>query len=222
MGSHKSISVLLLILGLLLGITPGCSKTRNWFDLDLLKNLYSGEKKVNKKKITLMYKPKFYAGHPISEMRLHPVKLSEEQIIQQMQSLKYKEFSLSGKKKPVFNHSEINGMATLIKNSLLHAPKNKIIFYTLETPNGPTEGIIFASSDNLNWKFFSIQGLVYSKYPRGILGKWKLIPGSGQKYHINRKKTASETLENWIEVALPKRTGESPQVTYQQRVNSIN
>ena len=203
---HKSISALLLILGLLLGIASGCSAKRNLFELDFLKNLYASKENVKKRKITLMYKPQLYAGNAISKIRLHTVKLSRKQISQQMRSLKYKELSIFGKEKPVFNLHEINSMAALIKKSLHHAPKNKIVFYTLDTPSGPTEGIVFASANNLNWKFFSIKGLDYSKYPRPIWGKWKLMPGPGQKYNIHRKNTASEVLENWIVTTLPRRS----------------
>ena len=209
MRAHKSISSLLIILGLLLGINSGCSAKKNLFDLDLIKNLYTSAEKVKKKKFTIMYKPQFYAGHTISKMHLYPVKLSTEQIRRQMQSLKYKEFSLFAKKKSVFNLHEINSISALIKKSLNRAPKNKIVFYTLETSSGTTEGIIFASDYNLNWKFFSIQGLNYSKYPRPTWGKWKLAPGPGQKYHMHRKKNAPEALENWIEIPLPKGSRES-------------
>jgi len=206
MRTRKSISALLFILGLLLGITSGCSSKRNLFELDFLKNLYASGEKVKKIKITLIYKPQFYAGHEISEMRLHPIKLSKEQISQQMRSLKYKELSIFGKKKSVFNPHEINSMAALLKKSLHHVPKNKIVYYALETPSGPTEGIVFASGNNLNWQFFSIKGLDYSKYPRPIWGKWKLTLGQGQKYHIHRKKNGPKVLENWIVAALPRRS----------------
>ena len=205
MKSHKSILALLLILGLLLGVASGCSMKRNLFELDFLKNFYSGVKKTNKKRFTLMYKPKLYAEKAVSKMHLHPVKLSKEQIRQQIRSLRYRKFSLGSKKKPVFPLGEVNSIAALIKKSLSQIPENKIVFYALETPSGPTEGILFASANILHWKFFSIKGKNYSKYPRPTWGAWRLIPGPGQKYHAVRKKSGSEILENWIEVALPKR-----------------
>ena len=110
--------------------------------------------------------------------------------------------------RPVFPLSEINRMSVLIKKSLSQIPKNKIVFYALETPSGPTEGILFASANILHWQFFSIKGENYSKYPRPTWGTWRLVPGHGQKYHVAHKLSGSEVLENWIEVGLPIRTRE--------------
>ena len=84
MKSHKSISPLLLILALLLGMASGCSMKSNLFELDFLKNFYGGVEKVNKKRFTLMYKPKLHADNTVSKMHLHPVKLSKEQVRQQV------------------------------------------------------------------------------------------------------------------------------------------
>lgn len=209
MQSHKSILALIFISGLILGMTAGCSMKRNLFELDFLKNFHSGVKKANKKRFILMYKPQLHAEHAISKMHLHPVKLSKEQIRRQMRSLKYREFSLGNKMKPVFPLSQINSISVLIKKSLSQTPKNKIVFYALETPSGPTEGILFASANILHWKFFSIKGENYSEYPRPIWGAWRLVPGPGQKYHVAHKISGSEVLENWIEVSLPVRTRES-------------
>ena len=142
-------------------------------------------------------------------MHLHPVKLSKEQIRRQIRSLEYREFSLSSKMKPVFPLSEINRMSVLIKKSLSQIPKNKIVFYALETPSGPTEGILFASANILHWKFFSIKGENYSEYPRPTWGTWRLVPSPGQKYHVAHKISGSEVLENWIEISLPIKTRES-------------
>ena len=157
MKSHKSILALISISGLIFGMTSGCSMKRNLFELDFLKNFHSGVEKANKKRFVLMYKPQLYAEHAISKMHLHPVKLSKEQIRRQIQSLGYREFSLGSKMRPVFPLSEINRMSVLIKKSLSQIPKNKIVFYALETPSGPTEGILFASANILHWKFFSIK-----------------------------------------------------------------
>ena len=205
MKSRKSILALIFISGLILGMASGCSMKRNLFELDFLKNFHGGMGKTNKKRFILMYKPQFYAEHPISKMHLHPVNLSKEQISRQIRSLKYREFSLGSKTKPVFPLSEINSMSVLIKKSLSQIPKNKIVFYALETPSGPTEGILFASANILHWKFFSIKGKNYSKYPRPTWGAWRLVPGPGQKYHAVRKRSGSKVLENWLEVTLPKR-----------------
>ena len=205
MKSHKSILALLLILGLPLGMASGCSMKRNLFELDFLKSFYSSAEKANKKRFSIMYKPKLHAEKAVSKMPLHPVKLSKEKIRQQIRSLRYREFSLGSKNKPVFPLGEINNMAVLIKKSLRHIPENKIVFYKLETPSGPTKGILFASANILHWKFFSIKGKNYAEYPRPTWGAWRLVPGPGQKYHSVRKRSGSKILENWIEVTLPKR-----------------
>ena len=208
MKSHKSILALISISGLIFGMASGCSMKRDLFELDFLKNFHSGVEKANKKRFVLMYKPQLHAEHAISKMHLHPVKLSKEQIRRQIQSLGYREFSLGSKMRPVFPLSEINRMSVLIKKSLSQIPKNKIVFYALETPSGPTEGILFASANILHWQFFSIKGENYSKYPRPTWGTWRLVPGHGQKYHVAHKISGSKVLENWIEVSLPIRTRE--------------
>ena len=208
MKSHKSILALISISGLIFGMASGCSMKRNLFELDFLKNFHSGVEKANKKRFVLMYKPQLHAEHAISKMHLHPVKLSKEQIRRQIRSLGYREFSLGSKMRPVFPLSEINRMSVLIKKSLSQIPKNKIVFYALETPSGPTEGILFASANILHWQFFSIKGENYSKYPRPTWGTWRLVPGHGQKYHVAHKISGSKVLENWIEVSLPIRTRE--------------
>ncbi len=202
MKSHKQLLVFFLIPALLLGLFSGCSTTR--------------EKRLEAKGLTLMYKSKSAAGHDLADIRLKPVQLSEGQVRQQMQSLKYEELSLFGKKKPVFTPKNITRLARIITKALNKAPANKIVYYELETPSGSTEGIVFPSKNVLNWKFSSIQGGSFSS--RSFTGwggsNWRLVPGSGQHYHSTKKLLGSEASENWIEASLS-------QPRYSERDNPV-
>lgn len=157
-----------------------------------------------------MYKSQFAAGAGVAKIKLRPVNLSEEQVRRQMRSLIFEELALFGKKKPVFSREDISRSARLITKALNQAPANKIVFYELDTNRGGTEGTVFAGKNALHWKFSSIQGEAFNNRPLTQWGggNWKLVPGSGQQYHIIGKLLGSEALKNWVKVAIPRRSRE--------------
>lgn len=162
-----------------------------------------------------MYKAKSAAGQDLANIRLRSVQLSEDQVSYHLSSLKYEELSLFGKKKPVFTPEDVTRAARLVTKAINHTPKNKIVYFELDSPKGATEGVVFPSGNVLNWKFFSIQGEDFSS--RSLIGiggsNWRLIPGRGQNYHSVKNLLGSDPQENWIQAILPKKTARQPQMT---------
>ena len=190
MKSYKSILPFFLISTLLLGLIAGCSFTR--------------EKKLRGDGFTLMYKSKSAGGHEIADMKLASVKVSEDEILRQLRSIQYEELALFGKKRAVFTRKQANRIGGLIAKALNKSSGNKIIYYELDTPDGATEGTVFANGKVLNWRFSSIRGRVFSKRSFNGWGgsNWILLPGSGQRYHVTGRLLGKVAKENWIKVAL--------------------
>ncbi len=200
MKSTKSFIVLFLIFALLLGLTSGCSMIP--------------EKKLESNGLTIMFKSKSAGGSDLANLRLRQVQLSQDQVHQQLRSLSYEELSLFGKKKPVFKREEITRMERLVTKAINRAPANKIVFFDLDTSSGTTAGVVFASGNELNWKFTSIQGKNFSN--RSLVGwgggNWRLLPGPRQHYHSVKKLLGSEAQENWIKATIPKNSERQLQV----------
>ena len=190
MKSYKSSLALSLIFTLLLGLVAGCSFTR--------------EKKLRSDGFTLMYKSKSAGGHDIADMKLASVKVSEDEILRQLRSIQYEELALFGKKRAVFTRKQANRIGGLIAKALNKSSGNKIIYYELDTPDGATEGTVFANGKVLNWRFSSIRGRVFSNHSFNGWGgsNWILLPGSGQRYHVTGRLLGKVAKENWIKVAL--------------------
>ncbi len=184
MKSYKSILAFFLISTLLLGLIAGCSLTR--------------ERKLRGKGFTLMFKSKSAGGYALADIKLTSVQVSEGEILRQLRSIRYEELALFGKKKAVFTHEQANRIGRLIAKALNKSSANKIIYYELDTPGGTTEGNVFANGKVLNWRFSSIHGREFSKGGTN----WRLLPGSGQRYHTTGRLLGQEARENWIQVAL--------------------
>jgi hypothetical protein len=190
MKSYKPILVLLLIATLLLGLITGCS--------------FTPEKKLRGNGFTLMYKSKSAGGYAIADIKLASVKVSEGEILRQLRSIQYEELALFGKKRAVFTREQTKRIGRLIAKALNKSSGNKIIYYELDTPDGATEGNVFANGNVLNWRFSSIRGRAFSNRSFNGWGgtNWRLLPGSGQRYHVTGRLLGKVAKENWIKVAL--------------------
>jgi hypothetical protein len=190
MKQYRSTLAFFLISTLLLGLITGCSFTR--------------EKKLRGDGFTLMFKSKSAGGYALADIKLTSVQVSEGEILGQLRSLQYEELALFGKKKAVFTREQANRIGRLIAKALNKSSGNKIIYYELDTPNGATEGDVFANGKVLNWRFSSIQGREFSNRAFNGWGgsNWRLLPSSGQRYHTTGKLLGQEAKENWIKVAL--------------------
>lgn len=198
MKSYKSNLASALILTLLIGLIAGCS--------------FTPERKLKTKDFTMMYKGKTVAGYEVAKLKLRPVSLSEDQVRQQMRSIIYEEMNLFGKKKPVFSREESRRFARLITKGLNHSTPNKVVYFEIENREGTTAGVVFAHNRRLNWKFSKIQGGVFST--RSFTGwggtRWRLVPGSKQRFYFVEKPLGSVAQENWITISLPKNSGKQP------------
>lgn len=185
---HHLYLTFILIAALAPGLISGCASTP--------------EKKLKTKGFTLSYRDKIVAGASINEMQLnHPIKLSEEEVRDQLKSLVFEELSLFGKKKSVFLPRDLNRIGRLLTKAIQRVPNHKIIHYELETPKGTTSGDVFASKDHIHWRFDSIKGLRFSG--RSYTGgggntNWRMVPQSGQKYKAVNKILGTQAQENWI------------------------
>jgi len=196
MKPYKSILAFFLISTLLLGLTTGCSFTR--------------EKKLRGNGFTLMYKSKSAGGYALADIKLASVQVSEGEILRQLRSLQYEELALFGKKKAVFTREQAKRIGRLIAKALNKSSGNKIIYYELDTPGGATEGTVFANGKVLNWRFSSIHGREFSNRAFNGWGgsNWRLLPGSGQRYHTTGRLLGQEAKENWIKVALSRNSAQ--------------
>jgi hypothetical protein len=190
MKSNKPILVFFITTALLLGLISGCS--------------FIPEKKLRGKGFTLMYKSKSAGGYAIADIKLASVQVSEGEILRQLRSIQYEELALFGKKKAVFTRDQAKRIGRLIAKALNKSSGNKIIYYELDTPDGVTEGNVFANGKVLNWRFSSIQGREFSSRAFNGWGgsNWRLLPGSGQRYHVTGRLLGKVAKENWIKVAL--------------------
>ncbi|MFT4578329.1 MAG: hypothetical protein ACI8PD_000176 [Nitrospinales bacterium] len=190
MKSYKSILPFFLIFTLLLGLIAGCS--------------FTPEKKLRGNGFTLMFKSKSAGGYALADIKLASVQVSEGEILRQLRSIQYEELALFGKKKAVFTREQANRIGRLIAKALNKSSGNKIIYYELDTPDGTTEGDVFANGKVLNWRFSSIQGREFSSRSFNGWGgsNWRLLPSSGQRYHSTGRLLGQVAKENWIKVAL--------------------
>jgi hypothetical protein len=135
---------------------------------------------------------------------LASVKVSEGEILRQLRSLQYEELALFGKKRAVFTREQTKRIGRLIAKALNKSSGNKIIYYELDTSDGATEGDVFANGKVLNWRFSSIRGRAFSNRSFNGWGgtNWRLLPGSGQRYHVTGRLLGKVAKENWIKVAL--------------------
>jgi hypothetical protein len=205
MNYHLSL-VLILILAMSSEMISGCAS--------------SPEKSFEINGFTLSYKDKtsardnFSLGSPTSKIQLsHPLKMSESDVRNHLESLMFEELSLFGKEKYVFHDKDIDRITRLLTKALKHVPSHKIIHYELETSGGITEGDIFASKELIHWRFSSIKGMGFSlrSYTGWGNANWRMVPQSGQKYHATTNLMGSRAQENWIIAKLvPAKTNKRP------------
>lgn len=152
----------------------------------------------------MMFKSKSAGGYALADIKLASVQVSEGEILRQLRSIQYEELALFGKKKAVFTREQANRIGRLIAKALNKSSGNKIIYYELDTPDGTTEGDVFANGKVLNWRFSSIQGREFSSRSFNGWGgsNWRLLPSSGQRYHSTGRLLGQVAKENWIKVAL--------------------
>lgn len=173
----------------------GCSSTQK-----------SAGKKLTAEDFSLAYIDKAQTSGEIGKFTLrHPLPISERQMVFHMVALTYENYSLLGKPGPVFTKDDIKKTKRLLTKALNKAHSQNIIGFEIESEGGTTKGELFASEENLHWRFFEIQGVKYS-LTRNQMTRygtaWRMVPKKGQKFHVTDKFLGAKEWTNWIEAKI--------------------
>ena len=88
------------------------------------------EKRLTKDQLTIAYHPQSSLESEIRILRLqHPVKISAEQMENQLQSLKYQKLSFSGKKQYIFSPSDVIKITPIMTKALNRIKPRKVLHY---------------------------------------------------------------------------------------------
>ncbi|HKI50298.1 MAG TPA: SHOCT domain-containing protein [Desulfobacteria bacterium] len=190
---HSGISLFAVILIAL--VFAGCTSTQN-----------SAGKTLTTEDFKLTYTDKALAGSETNELTLqHPLSISERQMVFQMVSLNYENYSLLGKAGPVFTKEDIKRTKHLLTKALNKAHPQNIISFEVESEDGTTQGQLFASEGKLHWRFFEIRGVKYSLTRNQMVRygtAWRMVLKKGQKFHVTHKLLGDKQWTNWIEAKI--------------------
>ena len=167
----------------------------------LLMSCSAPEKRLERERITLIYRSQSTLGSEIKKLRLeHPIKISKEQTMNHLLSLHYEELSLLGKKRYIFSSNDVLEITPLITKALNRMKTNKILYYEVDKPKGTTAGTIFQAKGKIHWRFNSINGVSFdnSSFPGFRGSTWRLLPKHGQTYNESNSVLGSAQQQNWI------------------------
>lgn len=159
------------------------------------------EKRYEKDRVTLIYKNKSVLGSDMENVKLeHPIRLSEDDIRNQLLSLRYEELSLLGKGKYVYSPDDILEITRLLTKAVHRLRPENIVHFEWETPRGSTVVKIFSGEHQLHWRFDKINGVEFasSSFPGRGGASWRLVPKEGQAYHASKSLLGRDNRENWI------------------------
>ncbi|CAI2717635.1 hypothetical protein [Nitrospina watsonii] len=166
----------------------------------------SSGKALEAEGFTLRYSSKFSAGEEVAAMTLqHPLPIGEDVLARHMWTLQYETNSLMGEPTHVFTRDDIMKVKRLLTKALNRASMGNVVGFTIESEEGETEGILFASDDRLYWKLEKIQGVSFNltrNFNARYGTAWHLLPQKGQKLFVSGKLFGSKTWENWLVVKL--------------------
>ena len=129
----------------------------------------------------------------------YPIILSEENIRNHLLSLWYQDIVSPRGSRPVFSPRVASQLAPLFKTVLKKVKPGKYLHFTYQASRGLTEGQVFATAKNIHWRFFKINGVVYSNDPLRIQEPtWKLVRMHGQSYQRLRTGGFEKTIKNRI------------------------
>ena len=162
----------------------------------------STEKRLQKEQLTIKYRSQLSLEKELQKFRLqHPIKISKEQVINHLLSLRYQGLSLLGKKQYVFSPNDVLDITPIITKALNRLKPSKVLHYEVETPKGATAGTIFRAKGKINWIFKAIKGNDFSDTAlHGQLkgSSWRLLPKRGQHFHRSHSMLGNEQKRNWI------------------------
>ena len=114
----------------------------------------------------------------------YPIILSEANIRNHLLSLWYQDIVSPRDPRPVFSQRVASKLAPLFRTVLRKVKPRKYLHFTYQASRGLTEGRVFATAKNIHWRFFKINGVVYSNDPLRIRKPtWRLVRiHQGQSY----------------------------------------
>ncbi len=129
----------------------------------------------------------------------YPIILSEANIRNHLLSLWYQDIVSPRQPRPVFSPRVASKLAPLFKTVLSKVKPGKYLHFTYQASRGLTEGQVFTTAKNIHWRFFKINGVVYSNDPLRIREPtWQLVRMQGQSYQKLRKGGFEKTIKNRI------------------------
>ncbi|MEC8957406.1 MAG: hypothetical protein VX495_03320, partial [Nitrospinota bacterium] len=129
----------------------------------------------------------------------YPIILSEENIRNHLLSLWYQDIVSPRGPRPVFSPAVVSKLVPLFKTVLRKVKPGKYLHFMYQASRGLTEGQVFATAKNIHWRFFKINGVVYSNDPLRIRKPtWKLVRMHGQSYQRLRTGGFEKTIKNRI------------------------
>ena len=129
----------------------------------------------------------------------YPIILSEANIRNHLLSLRYQDIVRPREPRPVFSPRVASKLAPLFKTVLKKVKPGKYLHFTYQASRGLTEGQVFATAKNIHWRFFKINGVVYSNDPLRIREPtWQLVRMHGQSYQKLRTGGFEKTIKNRI------------------------
>jgi len=128
---------------------------------------------------------------------VYPIILSEANIRNHLLSLFYQDIVRPRKPRPVFSPSVGSKLAPLFKTALKKVKPGKYLHFTYRASRGLTEGQVFVTAKNIHWRFFKINGVVYSNDPLRIRKPtWQLVRIHGQSYQKLRAGGFEKNIKN--------------------------
>ena len=130
----------------------------------------------------------------------YPIILSEANIRTHLLSLWYQDIVSPRDPRPVVSQRVASKLAPLFRTVLRKVKPRKYLHFTYQASRGLTEGRVFATAKNIHWRFFKINGVVYSNDPLRIRKPtWQLVRMfGGQDYQKLRTGGFEKTIKNRI------------------------
>ena len=152
--------------------------------------LLKGERNFSKSGLTVTFRS-LSSLDDVQNIRFrYPIILSEANISNHLLSLFYQDIVSPRNPRPVFSPDVASKLAPLFKTVLKKVKPGKYLHFMYQASRGLTEGQVFVTAKNIHWRFFKINGVVYSNDPLRIRKPtWKLVRMHGQSYQ--RLKTGS-------------------------------
>ena len=159
------------------------------------------QKRFEKDRLTLIYLQKSeFTSTSNKLMMQHPIKISNEQTVNHLLSMRYEQLSLLGNKRYIFSSNDVLEITPLITKALNRMKTSKVLYYEVENPEGKTAGTIFQNRGKINWVFKTIKGVSFSSgnNPGNRGSPWVLLPNNGQKFSKEHSILGNNQQQNWI------------------------